>query len=103
MFPDAELAYMWYAYFCSTIGQTLIQEISMLVQTDESFGYMLSSVRRRVLDVKDEAQLIASVQAADEAYIKAVTEGYTSWKSTVDEFGAQVMPPTTSIDIEGLQ
>ena len=25
MFPDAELAYMWYAYFCSTIGQTLIQ------------------------------------------------------------------------------
>ena len=43
---------MWYAYFCSTIGQTLIQEISMLVQTDESFGYMLSSVRRRVLDVK---------------------------------------------------
>ena len=36
MFPDAELAYMWYAYFCSTIGQTLIQEVSMLVQTDES-------------------------------------------------------------------
>ena len=33
---------------------------------------MLSSVRRRVLDVKDEAQLIKSVQAADEAYIKAV-------------------------------
>jgi len=66
MFPDAELAYMWYAYFCSTTGQTLIQEISMLVQTDESFGYMLSSVRRRVLDVNDEAQLITSVQAADE-------------------------------------
>lgn len=100
MFPDAELAYMWYAYFCSTIGQTLIQEVSMLVQTDESFGYMLSSVRRRVLDVNDEAQLITSVQAADEAYIKAVTEATEDWKSTVDELGAQVMPPTTSIDIE---
>ena len=62
----------------STTGQTLIQEISMLVQTDESFGYMLSSVRRRVLDVKDETQLIESVQAADEAYIKAVTEATTS-------------------------
>ena len=96
----AELAYMWYAYFCSTIGQTLIQEVSMLVQTDESFGYMLSSVRRRVLDVNDEAQLITSVQAADEAYIKAVTAATDDWKSTVDELGAQVMPPTTSIDIE---
>ena len=50
----------------------------MLVQTDESFGYMLSNVRRRVLDVKDETQLIESVQAADEAYIKAVTEATTS-------------------------
>lgn len=100
MLPDAELAYMWYAYFCSTTGQTLIQEISMLVQTDESFGYMLSSVRRRVLDVKDETQLIESVQAADEAYIKAVTEATTSWKETVDSLGAQVMPPTASIDIE---
>ena len=100
MFPDAELAYMWYAYFCSTTGQTLIQEISILVQTDESFGYMLSSVRRRVLDVKDEAQLIESVQAADEAYIKAVTEATRSWKETVDSLGAQVMPPTASIDIE---
>ena len=100
MFPDAELAYMWYAYFCSTIGQTLIQEVSMLVQTDESFGYMLSSVRRRVLDVNDEAQLITSVQAADEAYIKAVTAATDDWKSTVDELGAQVMPPTISIDIE---
>ena len=29
----------------------------MLCKTAESFGYMLSSVRRRVLDVKDEAQL----------------------------------------------
>jgi|GEM_PF-96676 len=100
MFPDAELAYMWYAYFCSTTGQTLIQEISMLVQTDGSFGYMLSSVRRRVLDVKDETQLIESVQAADEAYIKAVTEATRSWKETVDSLGAQVMPPTASIDIE---
>ena len=87
MFPDAELAYMWYAYFCSTIGQTLIQEVSMPVQTDESFGYMFSSVRRRVLDVNDEAQLITSVQAADEAYIKAVTEATEDWKSTVDELG----------------
>ncbi len=100
MFPDAELAYMWYAYFCSTIGQTLIQEISMLVQTAESFGYMLSSVRRRVLDVKDEAQLIESVQAADEAYINAVTVATENWKESVDTLGAQVMPPTTSIDIE---
>lgn len=101
MFPDAELAYMWYAYFCSTIGQTLIQEISMLVQTAESFGYMLSSVRRRVLDVKDEAQLIESVQAADEAYINAVTAATENWKESVDTLGgAQVMPPTTSIDIE---
>ena len=100
MFPDAELAYMWYAYFCSGTGQTLIQEISMLVQTDESFGYMLSSVRRRVLDVKAEAQLIESVQAADETYINAVTEATTSWKETVDTLGSQVMPPTASIDIE---
>ena len=100
MFPDAELAYMWYAYFCSTIGQTLIQEISMLVQTAESFGYMLSSVRRRVLDVKDEAQLIESVQAADEVYINAVTAATENWKESVDTLGAQVMPPTTSIDIE---
>ena len=53
----------------------------MLVQTEESFGYMLSSVRRRVLDVNDEAQLITSVQAADEAYIKAVTEATEDWKS----------------------
>ena len=72
----------------------------MLVQTAESFGYMLSSVRRRVLDVKDEAQLIESVQAADEAYINAVTAATENWKETVDTLGAQVMPPTTSIDIE---
>ena len=57
-------------------------------------------MRRRVLDINNEAQLISSVQAADEAYIKAVTEAATNWKSTVDELGAQVMPPTTSIDIE---
>ena len=61
---------------------------------------MLSSVRRRVLDVKDEAQLIESVQAADEAYINAVTAATENWKETVDTLGAQVMPPTTSIDIE---
>ena len=78
----------------------MIQEISMLVQTDESFGYMLSSVRRRVLDVKDEAQLIESVQAADAAYIDAVTAATENWKKTVDTLGSQVMPPTTSIDIE---
>ena len=61
---------------------------------------MLSSVRRRVLDVKDEAQLIESVQAADEAYINAVTVATENWKESVDTLGAQVMPPTTSIDIE---
>ena len=72
----------------------------MLVQTDESFGYLLSSVRRCVLDVKDEAQLIESVQAADAAYIDAVTAATENWKKTVDTLGAQVMPPTTSIDIE---
>lgn len=44
--------------FCSTIGQTLIQGNFYACKTAESFGYMLSSVRRRVLDVKDEAQLI---------------------------------------------
>ena len=29
-----------------------------------------------------------------------MTEATEGWKSTVDELGAQVMPPTTSIDIE---
>lgn len=52
----------------------------------------LAYVRRHALDVNNEAQLISSVQVADEAYIKAVTEATTNWKSTVDELGAQVMP-----------
>ena len=43
---------------------------------------------------------LAAYVDAYEAYIKAVTEATEDWKSTVDELGAQVMPPTTSIDIE---
>ena len=100
MFPDAELAYMWYTYFSSTIGQTLIQEVSMLVQTEESFGYMLSSVRRRVLDVKDEALLVNAVQSIDTAYNEAINAARASWQENINSLGADVMPPTVSIDIE---
>ena len=100
MFPDAELAYMWYTYFSSTIGQTLIQEISMLVQTEESFGYMLSSVRRRVLDVKDEALLVNAVQSIDTAYNETINAARASWQDNINSLGADVMPPTVSIDIE---
>jgi len=100
MFPDAELAYMWYAYFCSTIGQTLIQEISMLVQTAESFGYMLSSVRRRVLDVNDESLLVNAAKNIDEAYKETIKSARASWQENMNSLGADVMPPTTSIDIE---
>ena len=100
MFPDAELAYMWYTYFSSTIGQTLMQEISMLVQTEESFGYMLSSVRRRVLDVKDESLLVNAVKNIDEAYQETIKSARESWQKNMNSLGADVMPPTTSIDIE---
>ena len=39
MFPDAELAYMWYPISAALRVKHWIHEISMLVQTDESFGY----------------------------------------------------------------
>ncbi|WP_282004469.1 hypothetical protein [Veillonella denticariosi] len=100
MFPDEELAYMWYTYFSSTIGQTLVQETSMLVQTEESFGYMLSSIRRRVLDVNDESALVGSVKSADEVYVSAVESANAEWQHTMDDLGSRVMPPTISIDIE---
>ena len=100
MFPDVELAYMWYTYFSSTIGQTLMQEISMLVQTEESFGYMLSSVRRRVLDVNDESLLVNAAKNIDEAYKETIKSARASWQENMNSLGADVMPPTTSIDIE---
>ena len=72
----------------------------MLVQTEESFGYMLSSIRRRVLDVNDESALVGSVKSADEVYVSAVESANAEWQHTMDDLSSRVMPPTISIDIE---
>ena len=63
-------------------------------------GYMLSSVRRRVLDVNDESMLVNAVKNIDEAYKETIKSARESWQSNMNSLGADVMPPTTSIDIE---
>ena len=61
---------------------------------------MLSSVRRRVLDVNDESLLVNAVKNIDEAYQETIKSARESWQEHMNSLGADVMPPTTSIDIE---
>ena len=61
---------------------------------------MLSSVRRRVLDLKDEALLVNAVLSIDTAYNVAINAARASWQENINSLGADVMPPTVSIDIE---
>lgn len=100
MFPDQEIAYMWYAYFSSTIGQTIMNEVSMLVQTEEAFGYMLSSVRRQVLSVEDEMSVIGEVDAIQEEYEQGLAQLHTNWNNRMNAVATGIVPVVTSIDLE---
>ena len=61
---------------------------------------MLSSVRRRVLDVNDESLLVNAAKNIDEAYKETIKSARASWQENMNSLGDDVMPPTTSIDIE---
>ncbi|WP_251424968.1 hypothetical protein [Veillonella agrestimuris] len=100
MFPDKEIAYMWYTYFSSTIGSTIINEISMLVKGEEAFGYMLSSVRRQVLSAEAEAHLINEVDTAQSSFDEAMRSAQEAWTANIDDAAKAVIPPAESIDLE---
>lgn len=100
MFADQEVAYMWYTYFSSTIGKTIMNEISMLVQTEEAFGYMLSGVRRQVLSIDDETSLVTSVNDIQKTYEDSLEAVVQTWTDGINGIAANVVPAVTSIDLE---
>lgn len=100
MFPDQELAYLWYTYFTSTIGKTIMAHITHIARTEEGFGYFLGNCRRSVLNVNDEAALIESVTKGQVAYAESITKAQESWQHTIDTVATKVVPLVESIDLE---
>lgn len=100
MFPDREMTYMWYTYFSSTLGNTILNEISMLVQSEEAFGYMLSSVRRQVLSTDLESDLVTTVNTIQSDFEEVLRQAKEVWTESMDEIAKIVMPPAESIDLE---
>lgn len=79
IFPDKELAYMWYAYFATGSGQIILSKLASMAVTDVGFGQLLGSCRRAVLTVDQEAHLVEVIDQAlrnfrksggDEAFIE---------------------------------
>ncbi len=100
IFPDEELAMLWYTYFSSTIGQKIMGNIKALVNTFESLGYMLSSCRRSVLSIEREETLVQAVTTSRNAYAAVLEEAEATWQSTVDELATEVIPKSISIDLD---
>lgn len=89
---DKEIAYMWYAYFHTELGQDILARLASLVTTDVAFGQLIGSCRRALLKPEQEELLALTMEQAMQAYQEALQKAEEGWHDTLVNLGQPVMP-----------
>lgn len=92
IFSDRELAYMWYAYFTCQEGATIVRRLAEMVLSIDALNQLLSSCRRRVLNVKEEATLVESLDRAKLNYEETIQQAQDDFQDRLEDIGKSIIP-----------